>query len=806
LTHPQRYEAVSQVLRSAGVPEAKIAEAYGKAGEFLGRGQLRAEIPFTEKGIDILPTLTGKEHLGDRAIKAATDPVLTRTPMSLPGGGGIYNTAKEDVLAGSRMFRGQEAIRSRQVQQEMEQLAQLAPADQARRVEIVKKHIDPDYDVEVHEGGQTVFPKDDFISTEQLSPQEQRWVQGMRQFMEKRQSELASAGVLADTQKGANLLTGEYYPRRFERRFGFNEELPAGSSSSGTTSLAARTKDGGLPMGRLDEENRFHKLRATADPHAVLPQYSKQASRAEARANFEGWLATNYGTKAKATDRVPHGFSAVEIKGETHHVPTDLHKLVNGTFDKSAHSLASVLSKYPGVKESSVGRVAVAGLDVMSSMMAEFKRNVTVKVLGFHAVNGMNDVMQMSTAGVGPQWLGKASNVIKSAARGDENAIRLLKEAQGHNIGTEANLLRDVVAPRGAGADTMISEATRSLRGQEKRLNKIARDAGGNVSRKQKIKDAAYGAYKYVDESGERWASYWRSRAELATFLARRAKGDSPERAAQVVADVLLDYGSPNQLMQVAKLTMPFANYMLKAPGMVAKAAVRNPKMVLGPDRLLQAMSDPNGYEPKESMSEKGPYVSLSPRGQQMAGDFREAMGGGPTRPGYGMALSPRTPFQEAMSPFDIATKDGFASLPRAAAMNSGPFAQAAIEGITGQDMFTKKEVQYDPVFGWPGRMLAPVLFSPMTLQALNEGIYHMRGGEAGGAPVTALGGARDYADRPEDVHAQQRMNLLTRMKLAETSPLDALQNMRLDPKTQEFIKAAQRARKKAERVRQVEP
>lgn len=765
----QTPETFANVAQSIGLPIAKTEEAFGKGGAFLGKGQLRVGLPGTDIGVDVLPALTGKEYLGGKALEAAYKPVRALAKSELGSNlRPLFDPTKEHLESAGRAVRGGIATTKNAGEKELDSIAKLAPVDRARRIEILQRHIDPG----IKEVQGVQVPKD-YLPYDQLSPSEQQWVDRIQEFFQDRHDELVNAGLLEQGQVGKNAATGQYYPRQDPGRVGLLDVRgkPAVEQLHPKPGfLNSRTGD--IPVGdklptNFWEQRNLNKL----DPNRVLSQYSRQSAEAVGRRRFEMAVAEQFGT----TKPVPNWVSLQDANGVTKYVPPDIAEHVNATFDRTFTSVANMI-RATGAADHPVGRALVAGLDVVKDLGEEFKRNVTSKVPGFHVVNALNDVSQMqAVAGVNNpiKWFKRADEVLK-AKTPQAQALREL--AMSHNVATEADA---AVGQRGrdflAGGRRAVNDLNRkALEGAAER---------GEATLGQQAKLRAGQAYHAVDTLGDRFGNFWRSRAELATFLARLDKGDSPQTAAKFVAGALLDYGSPNRATQALTTAFPFAKFLTKAPVMAAKGAIRNPGVVNLQHRAVHAAigSDEQGFDPKQNVKERGPYEQLTEGGKGVASSLWNAMltperaagalsdNAGTIRPGYGATVNTRLPIEESFAPYDV-------SLPgnESMAQALNPLLKAAYENRSGQDLLTKQPLKLDPTLGMAGKYLAPALLSPITMNAVNTALYWMGGGPNGGS-LNRLGAMRDYSSDPAQQRAAERLNLLTRIPVTLTDPTVAL-------------------------------
>lgn len=772
---------VFDAMRRAGVSDDAVAEAFGRSGEFLGRGQLRVNLPFMEdKGIDVLPALGRGEYSGGKAVQAGFE--------KLGGSKNLFSQERAYAKNYQRQARALRAAFEKEGLTELEQVARAAEGIPKERLqELVTKHIDPAFAT----GPTGAIPGPDYIPWEQLSAQERKFVETSDTWLQLMRERLVNEGILTPEDIALNPISGKYFPRQYKSVFGGLDELAEVDARGGgqAWSFAKSRVDRpelelervGVPLG----EEMPHAKGVTDPFEALGDVYLKRTARARSQAWLEKQIIKEFGlTKDKAPQYAfasqNRAFKKVRDPelGQDVVLPAEIANVMTGTFDTAYETMGRALRSIPGADSNPMMRAAATGLDWYAKAINVFKRNTLLWRPGYHMVNVMNDSVQMAAHGINnvPGWLTKADTLIRQARKGNKDAIELLARAQKQNIATDALARLDEFGDLGAGVS--------------KRLHRIAQGKTEGILSRTK------------EALGPGVASGWENRSKLAMFLYGITKGDSDVIASRKAFEVLLDYQDRSRPLQVMRWIFPFFTWMAKAPKMAAQLTARRPGRVISAFRLPEALGGAPAV-PREYASERGNLVPLSERGHQVFGGMRQMLGGTPAKEGLQTVMHPRLPFDEAFNSWIHLAQGNVDPL----ALSLDPASKALYENVEKRDILTKRDIEptspgalfpagtplvpqaleaRSNQIPWLSRYLLPgFVLGPWSTWGLNRGFRQLGDAMAPGeGPVTTIGGERPYAfgRDPRDIEAMRLFNMLMGTPAFEVSPVDALKNLAASP------------------------
>lgn len=820
--------AVKNILKRV-LPEATIEEQFGRNMELLGRGQLRAGIPFTEKGVDILPTITGQENVAGRALQGTVG-----RGIEALGGTAPLSRTREQAKVFERQARGIQTMLDQHAEKGLEEIAfaerdligkqtvsvpLLGPDDPVTGVpgalerapytlkELVERHIKPEFDV--IEGGDQplVQAAQNYLPRSALSAEEKSVVDKLTSFLDEYGGELEQAGVIGARAKDP--VSGLYFPGAYEGKYGFLSEIT--DPLSGYSLSRQRTGPARIGAAADARQSQFRRLET--DPYKVLPQYTRQANRKLSKKWLEGKLADEFGETVSVEQLRSGRWKPVE-GGKA--IPAEVHNVLRGSFNTQLETFSQALRLIPGIESHAVGRNLLKALDFATSAGSAMKARLLLNRPGFHTVNMLNDTSQMVVRGVNNPIgeITRAISVAQAAEKGADLSITLA----GRTFDA-ADIVMMAKQNNVPIAGTAADYAGSGTGGLTQRLTRIA--TGKKPDR----------LYDKALRAGETFARGWEGHSRLGLFIWGLDKGMSPTEAAKMVADTLLDYGDRGTALQIARWFMPFATWMWKAPAMTGRLLATQPGRMAFYQRALDGFAGER-VEPRQHVKERGKNIPLGPIGGALAGSVIEGMGG---RPGAREILIPRDFASEALQPVAELLPEvlgGGGGNIDPLLLQLGPLTQLAATNAFKKDPVTKTEYEerISPAGVFPpatpiahelgltasagqlpwGPKLAPYLpylGSPLGAWMANVGINKLAGGPEAGAPVAVLGTPREYgyARDPSDIYARGLLSILTGIPIYAWDPSHPLANRAQSAEVkrlQASTKSTKESRKEIERRR----
>lgn len=816
-------EAFLSAAKRAGIPEAEVRKALGPNLEYLGRGQL-------EIGPLPLAKATGVEY----PLLKAVDKIGAKLGKK----GSFFDPTERYALGSARGARATEQLATTRNLKELDSVAEaIRPVGIARFQELVERNIDAAADtlpmkeaqaagwlnppntpkiVDGPSGPVVVRPTADYIPDSALTPEELKLVNTTRDWLEGVRQNMVLAGVKNADAQARNILTDKFFPRRYEYKGAFMEDLVDARGGrperQGQAMLTPTTagqplvqreyvRPGGVALGELAGKKYGAKWGAAE----TLQQYARQAGRAEGKAQLEREIAIRFGKKMGPADHLSgldRGFAKVTVDGDTYKVPAAAADVLNRTFDPTWNSFSNFLRSM-GADNSSAGRVALGAMDTYRSLVGYWKGNILRQTPGYHVVNIWNDLFQMAADGnTDPRFMAHALKVLRAGK--NPNAVIDL----GNGVRMTAKEVRDLANREGLALE--LSERAGIMdEGVGRTFRQFKAKAEPTPLRKVVAKAEQLNPGEFV----ERVTS---TPLRVAHFLWAISKGDSPKAAAERVARVLLDYGDKSRKLKAARWLFPFITWQAKAPAMAARLVANRPGRVMTMDRAVRGVGEED-MEARRHTGQAGEYVVL---GDEPSKALAE-LGGWRHTPGYRTSLLTKNPIVDAYQIFpQTARALGEGSLAPVAGM-LGPAQKAALEIFSGQDAANPQAPGFkgvDPFSPFPygttgntwldaqpgaispfARYVAPMLpgiGNPYVLMKINQLLR-----ESGG-PATTFGSARLYTstDDPESQQARQAANFWTRLRPGEVSPIDAYYNAANDPAKARAIQAMQDAQKGVEK------
>lgn len=508
----------------------------------------------------------------------------------------------------------------------------------------------------------------------------------------------------------------------------------------------------------------------------------RQAARSQAQESLKKSVAAQWGDK----------------------LPEFAHKIMDGAFDESFNTVAD------GMRKMNAPAGVIKAAQLYGDFANTMKRNVLVKrLVGYHALNGWNDSLQMFGAGMNnpAEWILKARGLLKAARKGEPKAVQFLQNAQRDGIAMHALDRVDLAGNSQDFAHTV----------QE--LKQLAK--GGNKN----------GVLQKIDGIGDNIASSWDDHSKLAMYMWGVDKGEPSWRAAKGAYDALIDYGDRSKGNQIARWFLPFVTYMYKfgLEGRAAEQIAARPGRIAGVARAVNDLSGDTYNQTRSYIDDQGMNKALPGPLQRLYGAGRQAVGGSPLAPGEVTAFQPKLPWPDVYQPEMqaarwLATTGKSGSL-QPAVNQLGQGSKALAETLTGHDLITGDEVNVKP-FGLVPSQLAPSWvpqaaqigekergllpnyfanyipgMSPGVENALNF-VINKAGGP--GAPVTTLGYKRDYSydTNPNNIAWRSFIRNLTGVSVQDTMPEGASWNAAHSGTVQRALNQAKQVKKVREETR----
>lgn len=706
--------ALAALGEKYAIPAEQMARVFGEGGRYAGRGQMTAGLPMLSE------KLTG-EVVGplDKALGAVSGGKL-RAPEQ------VFRKTVDKVrdLAGwsdefgyhGNLAIKREAAKARNLalQQTAEELerfrtdvAKLAPTDKARREEIVRRVLDPDYDARevasavdvqpgevlrstTNESGAQVLvavkPKAGAVSLN-LTDREQQFVTAFKDYFDRQGKALQEAGLLDDLSSGKNLLTDTYVPRMYRGAVeGAGVLAEAAASRGGYQVLKSRGPMGGRALGKELGKG----LEATFDPFEIVTKYQPKKERAVQSQAFRQWAADKIGIPVDGVD-LPHRLSLQQT-----------HEVVQ-TADGPKWVARKALGKLEQQFATVTGPKGVAG-QAAAWMMSRFKTLNTVGAPRYTFTNIFGDSTLMAAAGFkNPKWFRKAGQLREMP----ENAVAVAAPTADYTAGEVKQIAKEAGILKGG--MTSAPFEIQPGRSMAKARTAFQESAEGAARAAGELKDTKLGrAAKFVgrrkteafDQAssigvkyfGEKVNNYWDEHAKLAFMMDRLAKGDAPNEAVARTFEVLFDYADQDAVLRNLSRYMAFPVYQYKAMGAVPRIIARNPWAINATKAGVKMI----GAGPGEVQDQAPDYASerslTAPLGDQQRSIVRRLgqAAGVNIDPGYGMSGIVRTPLIENMAaPLEL-----LGGNPDPMALGLSPPMVAGMELLTKQDYLTKRPLE----------------------------------------------------------------------------------------------------------------
>jgi hypothetical protein len=607
-----------------------------------------------------------------------------------------------------------------------------------------------------------------------------------------------------EIRRSGNLATGRYMPRQMMPTE-WGADVKGALDFQKARSFALRK---GSPLGEVLELQRkgspaVRKMMISTDPIEQMTRQAGRMSRKIAQHRLKTSIVDQFGKGADEISQslgLPPGTHAFtqSLKNDWvrtasgKYIPKQVNDLVEGTFKTG--SLTQLAAGHGPVAE-----ITARGIETMK---AWFKRNRLAR-MGFATVNAVGDMASAIFHGFDkPETMLQAGGWIKGT-RGAANysgpQVQKMLLDWGLVSPTSSTLKGNKIVPSGTqnllGVD-FASEA-QSLAAAAEQTAKVPFLKSKVKYRRALRRMAQFDiGTRAVQKTNDATAD----RIRAAFFVDGLEKGLAPSAAADRVFTALLDYSDMPGVVKWARLVMPFANWMMRAPVAAGKALATNPGRVATMPKMLSALNEPSEYAIPNRASERGPGFFAGPtlRRALETAFFDEIP------QGQDPYLLARESFSEAITP----VAQGFQGNIVPLAQGLSPGLRGVAEMVRGEDFFTGQPLNLESqgrvsenpqVNEWVGglmRYIAPTFVPAYLDPVLNEAMSDPESGQ----PVARIGFMR-----PQSANAQQYMNARDAGAYGiapyMADPLTRLQNAIYDPALQKRLLRAQLLAKEAEGV-----
>ena len=294
------FPKIIEAFEGVGLKADDAKNLFGHKGEFFGKDQLTLHAPFLSKyGVQPIAAVTGQEYAAGKALQKGYGKTLKPLIEKVSG-----SKVKElfDPEAGflkdlRRKGKGHARIAEQKLLHEYEDISALAPA-KSRRKWIVRNIIDP------------AKPASD-EALRSLDATEREWVAKLDKFFEKVHDMGVDSGYFKPGQIARNKHTGKYFPRQYQREWGWFDDLPEARKAflNKISPVISRTDEGGLPLGALvapeDVALAEKKLAAVMEANKQNPSKEVAKMLEDAKQEVEA-LREGLGAQTVAGEFDPH--------------------------------------------------------------------------------------------------------------------------------------------------------------------------------------------------------------------------------------------------------------------------------------------------------------------------------------------------------------------------------------------------------------------------------------------------------------------------------------------------------------------
>jgi hypothetical protein len=791
---PSAYGLFASKLEEMGVAADKIAQTFGRSGQYFGRGEMGLGLGNAvksvtpgygfAKAVDTPAALIESAQVGAKGALAQKAANLLPETRALPS---EVSAAKNAMKASRREATAISEEMRQGVLSDARNVAGLVKGlKPGEYQEIVARYLDPG-----------IADKGGYV----LTPEKQAVADAVSDFFTKHQTELQQMGV----KLAFNSKSGKYYPRNFGVPRSGDDDLLQGlidrtqkaTANRGvpTPNFTPRQGDvawgdvigpAGVPTAKgLDVATASELARKGPDFAKDFASYGRQLSEAKGFEHLRRSLEYEFTKGGKVTDQAA--------------------EFLTRSYSNMARSIESRADKllYP---DSSKGWMASAGrnaLEALDAFSRAYKVNNLLLRFPYHVTNVFGDGTLMAAHGVNPfVAVTEAISLVMKAMRGDKDAQLILKAANDVNIGTLQTFGQRLEFP---GATRLAQET-----------NELKALAGEKLSPIEKLHGATtrIPGVKQVNRISQQWESI----SKLGVYIDGLRQGLSPQQASQRAYDILIDYGATTGQTGLAagvQKAVLFYNYLTQASKSGAKALTTQPAAFMVGPKVATGLSDRDvKTQAPRYMRESGTPIALSPQGKALVSEMRQYTGG--TSFQGDTYVNPRLGGIDALGlPASLA--DTASNIARGGTPVLGgeltklgrylePNAKFLLESFTGTDTLTggpkrpgpelARPPIVQPIERYAREVLAPGLI-PSPLQAIGNSLARHLGGD----DVT-IGRADASSPERENLDFNLLMGQLSPWKPVEVSPTSEHFDRINSPETQQFKAVSDYNKKTAEERR----
>ncbi len=673
---PHLNKALEGIFKKAGAADpAQLQAVVGVGSEFAGRAS-----PLSILGQEVNPAAIvsglsgGKVQIPEQLARRAAAPIGKATRTLQRGvAGAAGRKGPVEAPYHERVFVEREAAKSTHRAQTgvsagldryAREVASIAPASSARRRELMRHFADPGKSTPA-----SLVPPNAAEST---------WLKKQNDFFAEYGQKLLDAGVIGKLER--NPFSNAYVPRQeLERGFRgwYKKRYGPTMGALETDPLHARSINNQRPLGAGARSG----YRYIEDPHEIVANYVPRVERALETAKYKKVIAR------AMKDAPPEALARMDR--------------------------AFAGSKWP----------------ILDEALSLFKEGQLLAIPRFHIVNVIEDTTKMAASGMNdPRRFLQADDVINAHVKGSDVVARSpggrsftadqLRAMGSENGFFDSPTAYDFSFDAAGKAPSVFSEAAEKAAGISKPkrlLNRAIQDPARVAG--EAFRDATtLGARRL----GQKFARGHDTRARMALFIDRLAKGDSPNAAAKVVSDTLFDMGVQSPFMRGAKRIAPFAPYTIRSAKALPRLIANRPGLVNLPGHIGRAYagaeSNDQRDEPPTFQSERSATLPLAKGARSKVGSLVAALSGQEVDPGFGMSIPLRGNLGEGLSPLLEAASGNADPL----GLMLGPHLSWAAEQLAEKNLLTKQE--QGPLDFGSGIPLFPYgTIGPPELQAPSE-------------------------------------------------------------------------------------